>query len=214
MDRNNFYGGGTCSRVTRKGIFLTEFSAESASLNLTQLYEKFRTGQQPPAALGAGREYNVDLIPKFIMAAGAFIVSLARPSLVYHTTFICVLAHASSGNLVKLLLVTDVTRYLEFKCVDGSYVVKDKKVCKVPSSAGEAFKSPLMGLFEKRRCGNFLEWVQAYDTANSKTWGKIEKCDPRKCTAKVRRFLRLCVLCRSLGGNLTRLAGAAQVLGP
>lgn len=76
MDRNNFYGGGTCSRVTRKGIFLTEFSAESASLNLTQLYEKFRTGQQPPAALGAGREYNVDLIPKFIMAAGAFIVSL------------------------------------------------------------------------------------------------------------------------------------------
>jgi len=139
MDRNNFYGG------------------ESASLNLTQLFEKFRTGQQPPAALGASREYNVDLIPKFIMAA---------------------------GNLVKLLLVTDVTRYLEFKCVDGSYVVKDKKVNKVPSSAGEAFKSSLMGLFEKRRCGNFLEWVQSYDTNNPKTWGKIEKCDPRKCTAK------------------------------
>lgn len=68
--------------VTRhaQGIFLTEFYAESASLNLTQLYEKFRTGQQPPAALGAGREYNVDLIPKFIMAAGAFVVSLHSPS--------------------------------------------------------------------------------------------------------------------------------------
>lgn len=123
-------------------------------------------------------------------------------------------SHAWSGNLVKLLLVTDVTRYLEFKCVDGSYVVKDKKVCKVPSSAGEAFKSPLMGLFEKRRCGNFLEWVQAYDTANSKTWGKIEKCDPRKCTAKVRfRLLCLCPVSSAVQ-YLTHVAGAAQVLGP
>jgi len=40
-----------------------------------------------------------------------------------------------------------------------------------------------MGLFEKRRCGNFLEWVQNFEKDNAKTWGKIEKCDPRKCTA-------------------------------
>ncbi len=52
---------------------------------------------------------------------------------------------------MKLLLHTDVTRYLEFKVVDGSYVYKDKKVNKVPSSAGEAFKSSLMGFLEKRR---------------------------------------------------------------
>ena len=102
MDRNNFYGGGTCSRVTRKGIFLTEFSAESASLNLTQLYEKFRTGQQPPAALGAGREYNVDLIPKFIMAAGAFIVSLARLSFVYHTTFFFLFLYVSCSHACQV----------------------------------------------------------------------------------------------------------------
>jgi hypothetical protein len=52
---------------------------------------------------------------------------------------------------VKLLIHTDVTRYLEFKAVDGSYVYKDKKVNKVPVSSSEALKSDLMGIFEKRR---------------------------------------------------------------
>lgn len=36
------------------------------------------------------------------------------------------------GKLVKILLHTKVTRYLEFKSVDGSYVFKDNKVQKVP----------------------------------------------------------------------------------
>lgn len=38
----------------------------------------------------------------------------------------------SCGKLVKILLHAKVTRYLEFKSVDGSYVVKDGKVQKVP----------------------------------------------------------------------------------
>jgi Rab GDP dissociation inhibitor len=114
-------------------------------------------------------------------------------------------AYSQKGNLVKLLLHTDVTRYLEFKVVDGSYVYKDKTVNKVPSSAGEAFKSSLMGLFEKRRsalldfcllllslipgpsCGNFLEWVQNYDEKNPKcaTYEKL----PVK-TTKTRDILK------------------------
>ena len=52
LDRNDYYGG------------------ESASLNLQQLYAKYRGGETPPASLGSSRDYNVDLIPKFIMAAG------------------------------------------------------------------------------------------------------------------------------------------------
>ena len=32
-----------------------------------QLYERFRPGQKPPAELGPSRDYNVDLVPKFIM---------------------------------------------------------------------------------------------------------------------------------------------------
>jgi len=73
---------------------------------------------------------------------------------------------------------------LEFKCVDGSYVYVDKKVHKVPSTAGEALKSSLMGFFEKKRCGNFLEWVQNFDLKNPKTHGNTNKCNPLKCTAR------------------------------
>ncbi|POW04045.1 hypothetical protein PSHT_11341 [Puccinia striiformis] len=56
MDRNDYYG------------------AESASLNLTQLYRKFRPGQEPPTELGRDRDWAIDLIPKiagsYVLAAG------------------------------------------------------------------------------------------------------------------------------------------------
>ncbi|OMJ11177.1 putative secretory pathway GDP dissociation inhibitor 1, partial [Smittium culicis] len=50
IDRNDYYGG------------------ECASLNLTQLYRMFKDGASPPEALGRDRDYNIDLIPKFMMA--------------------------------------------------------------------------------------------------------------------------------------------------
>ena len=78
LDRNGYYG------------------ADCASLNLTNLWQMFRSGQDPPKEFGHNRDWNVDLIPKFIMA---------------------------NGNLVKILLHTKVTRYLEWKCLDGSYVL-------------------------------------------------------------------------------------------
>ncbi|KAG8835973.1 Rab GDP dissociation inhibitor alpha [Serendipita sp. 399] len=115
MDRNDYYGG------------------DSASLNLTQLYRKFRPNQAPPAELGRDRDYAIDLIPKFIIA---------------------------SGELTKILVHTDVTRYLEFKQIAGSFVYRDGKISKVPSTELEAVKSPLMGLFEKRRAKQFFEFLQ------------------------------------------------------
>jgi len=124
MDRNNYYGG-SC-----------------ASLNLDQLYEKYKPEDKPLQTLGATKKYNVDLIPKFIMA---------------------------SGILVKILLHTDVTKYLEFKVVDGSYVFKGGKIHKVPASDSEALRSDLMGLFEKRRAQNFFKFIQNYDVNNPKT---------------------------------------------
>jgi len=56
MDRNDYYGG------------------ESASINLQQLFQKFKNGATPPESLGSSRDYNVDLVPKFIMASGLFCV--------------------------------------------------------------------------------------------------------------------------------------------
>jgi Rab GDP dissociation inhibitor len=55
---------------------------------------------------------------------------------------------------------TDVTRYLEFKQIAGSFVYRDGKISKVPSTELEAVKSPLMGLFEKRRAKKFFEFLQ------------------------------------------------------
>lgn len=98
-----------------------------------QLYRKFRPDQTPPAELGRDRDYAIDLIPKFIIA---------------------------SGELTKILVHTDVTRYLEFKQIAGSFVYRDGKISKVPSTEMEAVRSPLMGLFEKRRAKKFFEFLQ------------------------------------------------------
>jgi Rab GDP dissociation inhibitor len=117
MDRNDYYGG------------------DSASLNLTQLYRKFRPGQEPPSELGRDRDYAIDLVPKFIIA---------------------------SGELTQILVHTDVTRYLEFKQIAGSFVYRDGRISKVPSTEMEAVRSSLMGLFEKRRAKKFFEFLQSW----------------------------------------------------
>ena len=85
----------------------------------------------------------------------------------------------SNGELTNILVSTDVTRYLEFKQIAGSYVQQGSgtraTVAKVPSDAGEALRSPLMGLFEKRRAKKFLEWVGAFKEDDPSTFGGREK---------------------------------------
>lgn len=128
MDRNSFYGG------------------ETASLNLDQLYKRFRDGEKPPEAFGRSRDYCVDLCPKFIMAC---------------------------GDLVKILLVSKVTDYLEFQSVAGSFVAMSEKnglgIHKVPSTAKEALSTGLMNMFQKRRFKSFIEWVNDFELENPKT---------------------------------------------
>ena len=68
-----------------------------------------------------------------------------------------------------MLLLTDVTRYLEFKAVEGSYVQASGKVEKVPSTSKEAFSSPLMGLLEKNRCRKFFNYLGQYKQEDPKT---------------------------------------------
>uniref|UniRef100_A0A8C7VCY4 Rab GDP dissociation inhibitor n=1 Tax=Oncorhynchus mykiss TaxID=8022 RepID=A0A8C7VCY4_ONCMY len=51
MDRNPYYGG------------------ESSSITpLEELYKRFELPDSPPESMGRGRDWNVDLIPKFLMA--------------------------------------------------------------------------------------------------------------------------------------------------
>lgn len=136
MDRNEYYGG------------------ESTSLNLHQLWKRFRDGDMPPEQLGSSKEYNVDMIPKFMMANGA---------------------------LVRVLIHTDVTKYLNFKAVDGNFVYNKGKIHKVPANDVEALKSPLMGLFEKRRARKFFIYVQDYEDSDPKSH---EGLDLNKVTAR------------------------------
>jgi Rab GDP dissociation inhibitor len=139
LDRNEYYG------------------AETASLNLTNLWKQFRPESEPLKEYGHNRDWNVDLIPKFIMA---------------------------NGKLVKMLLHTKVTKYLEWKCVDSSFVAqyqkaglmkKEKlKVCKVPSNDMEALKSSLMGLLEKKRCMGFYKFIENCELEDPSTWNKLD----------------------------------------
>ncbi|KAF9588307.1 hypothetical protein IFM89_008724, partial [Coptis chinensis] len=48
MDRNDYYGG------------------ESSSLDLVQLWKRFRGDNKPPEQLDSSKEYNVDMIPKVL----------------------------------------------------------------------------------------------------------------------------------------------------
>jgi len=136
MDRNKYYG------------------AESASMTpLADLYKIFDQKLDSDDKYGRGRDWNVDLIPKFIMA---------------------------HGELTKLLIHTDVTRYLEFKQIEGSYVYKrGGNVYKVPASDKEALASSLMGIFEKRRFRNFLVWAMNLKFDDPKTFQGV---DPEKTT--------------------------------
>uniref|UniRef100_A0A3Q2V3S3 Rab GDP dissociation inhibitor n=1 Tax=Haplochromis burtoni TaxID=8153 RepID=A0A3Q2V3S3_HAPBU len=53
MDRNSYYGG------------------DSASITpLEDLYKRFNLPGSPPDSMGKGRDWNVDLVPKFLMANG------------------------------------------------------------------------------------------------------------------------------------------------
>ena len=118
------------------------YGSETASLSLDDLYAKFAPGTKAPESFGRSRNWNVDLCPKFLMGY---------------------------GQLVKMLIYTDVTRYLEFMAVSGSFVVQADKVHKVPVTASEALSSGLMGFFEKRRFRNFLEWVNNYQQSKPET---------------------------------------------
>ena len=77
-------------------------------------------------------------------------------------------------------LAAGVTRYLEFKSIEGSYVMgKSGKISKVPADEKEALTSDLMGLFEKRRFKNFLVFVQDFNEEDPKTWKEV---DPKTTT--------------------------------
>lgn len=142
IDRNKYYGG------------------ETASISpLADLYAMFEKDASKLEGFGRGRDWNVDLIPKFLMA---------------------------QGRLAKLLVASEVTRYVNFKCVDGSYVYKSGTIHKVPCDVKEALSTSLMGIFEKRRFRKLLMHCVSIDENDPKTWDGLDifKCQTKEYFAK------------------------------
>ncbi|KAF3904295.1 hypothetical protein ABW21_db0201775 [Orbilia brochopaga] len=130
IDSNNYYGG----------------------LFEIKVFKQFHgPDAKPPSGLDADRDWNIDLIPKFMM---------------------------SGGELARILRqVPQVQDNVQFQQIAGSYVYRSSgtgffgsggpAIYKVPSTAGEAAKSSLIGLMEKTRLKSFLEFVASYDGKSS-----------------------------------------------
>lgn len=89
MDRNPYYGGESSSITPLEEVtgswgsikpinrfYVPAHLASSAiccsslSFSFPQLYKRFSLPDSPPESMGRGRDWNVDLIPKFLMANG------------------------------------------------------------------------------------------------------------------------------------------------
>lgn len=121
VDKNAYYGG------------------EGASLQLTELLKHFGRGEEETSKdamktkFGSTRGYNIDLIPKLIMA---------------------------KGTLIQYLVKVHVEKYVEFNILDASYVFqKGGTIGKVPATGSEAVSTSLVGFFQKRRLKNFLQFL-------------------------------------------------------
>lgn len=100
--------------------------------------------QIPQGKYGRERDYNIDLVPKFMMTA---------------------------GELVSILVHTDVTRYLDFQQIGGSYVyIQGKGMYKVPASVTEAASTSLLGFMDRTKAVRFMHYVKNADPDNPTTW--------------------------------------------
>ena len=118
---------------------------DSPSLNLSQLWSNFNKNQIPPEQYGEDKDWNIDLIPKIVM---------------------------TNSPLVKLLLITEVYQYIEWKNIEELFVYQydnggvfssaKGRIYKVPSTLEDISNSELMGMFEKNRCKKFYDFIQNY----------------------------------------------------
>mmetsp|Transcript_12401 Transcript_12401/g.16086 ORF Transcript_12401/g.16086 Transcript_12401/m.16086 type:complete len:648 (+) Transcript_12401:168-2111(+) len=114
------------------------YGGQCASLNLKELYEKNNQVFDKASVegkFGASRNFCVDLVPKFLMA---------------------------NGKLVKMLIQTGVTRYIDFNGIAGSYVFNSGKIYKLPVTPTEALTSSLVRFMQKPKLRSFADFVAKY----------------------------------------------------
>jgi len=145
------------------------YGGECASLNLEELYAHYKKpydAKQVEAKFGPPRRFCVDLVPKFLMA---------------------------NGNIVKMLLQTGVTRYIDFQGIAGSYVMAQSMfgkgtIYRVPVTPAEAIKSSLVGALQKRSLMNFATWLDKYQGRDKSADPKIEGATDEEFVAMLNAY--------------------------
>uniref|UniRef100_A0A8C5CX09 Rab GDP dissociation inhibitor n=1 Tax=Gadus morhua TaxID=8049 RepID=A0A8C5CX09_GADMO len=131
------------------------FGGEIASITpLEQLYKRFKCPNPPSPSMGRGKDWNVDLIPKFFLV---------------------------NGPMIQLLVHTDVMRYLDFKVIEGSYVYRAGRVHTVPATEEDALHSDLLGMFDKRRFRKLLHFILNFEVGDHRTHQDI---NPKETTTR------------------------------
>lgn len=68
-----------------------------------------------------------------------------------------------------MLVLTGVTKYLDFAAVDKSFVYTSGKIYKVPVTPSEAIRTSLVGFFQKRHLRSFAMFLGQYESQGERT---------------------------------------------
>lgn len=146
------------------------YGGACASLNLEELYAHYKKPYDAKAVeqqFGPPRRFCVDLVPKFLMA---------------------------NGDVVKMLIQSGVTRYIEFQGIAGSYVVASSmfsskgSIYRVPVTPAEALKSSLVGALQKRSLMNFATWLDKYQPRDKQSDDTVMGWTDEEFAAQVKQY--------------------------
>lgn len=127
-DRNDFTGG------------------EIATIHpLEVLYEMFKSGH-PPEHLGAGYDWHINLIQKFLM---------------------------ENDDMTKLLTHVGAARHFDLCRVEGDYVSRNGNIYKICSDEKNLINLKMFGFFEKRRFRKLIKWAIKFNENNTENKSKI-----------------------------------------
>ncbi|RKP06942.1 GDP dissociation inhibitor-domain-containing protein [Thamnocephalis sphaerospora] len=159
VDANKYYGGNWAA-------FSYDALLQWAKQNEAPMVDGSSDGQQRPLAAhfaqtNQARYTNVRADEYAWPDATEVSASLASASRQYALELAPKLL-AANGELVDLLVASDIGKYLEFRLLEAVYLLSDDQLERVPSSKEAVFSSKTLTLVEKRKLMKFLMFAGAY----------------------------------------------------
>ncbi|XP_030383465.1 rab proteins geranylgeranyltransferase component A [Scaptodrosophila lebanonensis] len=151
IDANEYYGDVWSSFNLDALINLLEQRPEASLRNATYRWHDRSTSTEPispshhpwtrEALLAKSRRFSIDLCPRILYAA---------------------------GQLVQLLIKSNICRYAEFRALDHVCMRYNEEIVPVPCSRSDVFNTKALSIVEKRLLMKFLNGCQVYN---------IKKCN-------------------------------------